>query len=205
MPTLPTREALLRRRLPARFYRRPHAVVARALLGCAVVCGDRAAMIVETEAYLGAEDAASHARFGRTRRTAPMFEAGGVAYVYLCYGIHEMFNVVTGGDGDAGAVLIRGAAPLRGLAPDAAIARGPGRLTRALGIGRRHDGASLVDAGELFVARWRRLPEASVTVGPRIGVAYAGAWGAAPLRFTVAGHPAVSRGPRLAGEAPWRG
>ena len=194
MPTA-SPDALVARRLDAGFYRRDPRVVARALLGCALVHGERAAMIVETEAYLGPEDAASHARFGPTARNAVMFGPGGVAYVYLCYGIHEMFNVVTGVEGAASAVLVRAAAPLAGLPDDPAVARGPGKLTRALGIDRRHDGVSLT-GGALFVARWRRIAAGAVAIGPRVGVDYAGAWAAAPLRFTLASHPAVSRGPR---------
>lgn len=188
----PSLDALRARRLPLSFYRRDPATLARALLGCALVHGDRAGVIVETEAYLGPEDAASHARFGPTARTAVMFGPGGVSYVYLCYGVHEMFNIVAGDDGDAGAVLIRALAPLRGLPDDAAAARGPGKLTRALGLSRRHDRRPL-DGDDLFVARWRRIAATAVRRGPRIGVAYAGAWAATPLRFTIAGEPAVTR------------
>ena len=148
-------------------------------------------MIVETEAYLGPEDAASHARFGPTSRTSVMFGPGGVTYVYLCYGVHEMFNIVTGVDGAPGAVLIRALAPLVGLGDDPAVARGPGKLTRALALDRGHDRRSLVD-DTLFVARWKR--PRPIAVGPRIGVAYAGRWARAPLRFTIAGHPSVCRG-----------
>ncbi len=184
--------ALRTRRLPLRWYRRDTAAVARALIGCALIHGARAAMIVETEAYLDGEDAASHARFGPTARTAVMFGPGGVSYVYLCYGVHEMFNVVTGPDGAAGAVLIRAAAPLIGLPADDAIARGPGKLTRALALSRRDDRRPL-DGDALFIARWRRVAARAIARTPRIGVAYAGRWARAPLRFTLAGHPAVSR------------
>jgi DNA-3-methyladenine glycosylase len=183
--------ALLRaRRAPLAWFRRPPEVVARALLGCALVHGDRAATIVETEAYLGPEDRASHARFGPTPRTSVMFGPGGVSYVYLCYGVHQMFNIVAGRDGQAGAVLIRAAAPLVGLPDDLAIARGPGKLCQALGLDRRHDRQPL-DGDALFVARARR--RGAIAVGPRIGVAYAGAWAARPLRFWIADHGAVSK------------
>ena len=93
-------------RLALAWFQRPPPVVARALLGCVLVHGDRAGVIVETEAYLGPEDRASHARFGATARTAVMFGPGGVTYVYLCYGIHQMFNIVADRDGRAGAVLV---------------------------------------------------------------------------------------------------
>lgn len=187
----PTLAALRAGRLPLTWYRRDTAAVARALLGCALVHGERAGLIVETEAYLGPEDAASHARFGATARSAVMFGPGGVTYVYLCYGVHEMFNIVARGRGPAGAVLVRAVAPLFGLGDDPAIGRGPGKLTRALGLTRAHSGQPL-DRAELFVARWQAVRAAAVTRGPRIGVAYAGAWAAEPLRFAIAGHPAVS-------------
>jgi DNA-3-methyladenine glycosylase len=146
-------------------------------------------MIVETEAYVGPHDLACHARFGPTARTAVMFGPGGRAYVYLCYGIHEMFNIVTGPDGDGQAVLVRAIAPLAGLPDDPAIGRGPGKLTRALGIDRRHDRRDLA-SGQLFVARHDTPPR--IEHGPRIGVAYAGDWAAALLRFWWPDHPSVS-------------
>jgi DNA-3-methyladenine glycosylase len=182
------------RRVPPSFYRRDPATVARALLGCALVRGDRAGVIVETEAYLGPEDLASHARFGPTARTSVMFGPGGVSYVYLCYGVHEMMNIVTGKDGEPGAVLLRGLAPLVGLAADAAVGRGPGKLTRALGIHRSSDDRVALDGDRFFVAAWER--PAAIAVGPRIGVDYAGACAERPLRFWIDGHPSVSRAPR---------
>jgi DNA-3-methyladenine glycosylase len=178
------------RRLAPAWYRRDSATIARALLGCALVHGDRAAMIVETEAYLGPEDLASHARFGPTGRTSVMFGPGGVSYVYLCYGVHEMFNIVTGRDGAPGAVLVRAAAPIFGLPDDAATLRGPGKLTRGLALGRAQDRVPL-DGDALYVARWKR-PRA-IAIGPRIGVDYAGPWAARKLRFWIDGHPSVSR------------
>lgn len=187
---IPTVPQLRARRLPLSWYRRDPRVVARGLLGCALVHGERAGMIVETEAYLGPEDRASHARFGPTARAAVMFGPGGVSYVYLCYGVHEMFNVVAGRDGEAGAVLVRALAPLLGLPDDPAVARGPGKLTRALRIDRRHTGRAL-DGDALFVARWKRV---RATAGPRIGVDFAGAWAAEPFRFVITGHPSVCRG-----------
>ena len=163
--------------------------VARALLGCALVHGDRAGMIVETEAYLGPEDLASHARFGPDGRSSVMFGPGGVSYVYLCYGVHEMFNIIADKDGQGSAVLIRAIAPLVGLPDDATVGRGPGKVTRALGLDRSHDRKSL-DGDALFVARHRRPRR--IATGARIGVDYAGAWAAEPLRFWWDGHRAVS-------------
>ena len=176
-------------RLPAAWYRRDVCVVARELIGCALVHRRRAGIIVETEAYMGPEDLASHARFGPTARTSVMFGPGGVSYVYLCYGIHEMFNIVTGSDGRGQAVLVRAIAPLCGLPDDATVGRGPGKVTRALALDRRHDRRDL-GRGALFVATHGAAPV--VAVGPRIGVDYAGAWAGKPLRFLV-GRPSQQR------------
>ena len=183
------------RRLPLGFFQRDVTTVARALLGTALIKGERAGIIVETEAYLGPDDLASHARFGPTARTSVMFGPGGVSYVYLCYGVHEMFNIVADRDGLPSAVLVRALAPLRGLGGDAGAARGPGKLTRALGLDRGDDRRTL-DGDELFVARWQRVPAAQVAVGPRVGVDYAGACAGRPLRFWIDGHASVSRAPR---------
>jgi DNA-3-methyladenine glycosylase len=191
MTAAPTPELLRARRLPLRWFQRAPDVVAPALLGCALVHGDRAGVIVETEAYLGPDDRASHARFGPTARNRVMFGPGGVTYVYLCYGIHQMFNIVAGPDGEPGAILVRAIAPLAGLPPDDAIGRGPGKVTKALGLGPAQHGRAL-DGDALFVARWRRLGPARIERSPRIGVDYAGAWARRLLRFTVADHPAVS-------------
>ncbi|MCE9572384.1 MAG: DNA-3-methyladenine glycosylase [Deltaproteobacteria bacterium] len=176
--------------MPLAWYRRKPEALAKALLGQVLVHAERAVVMVETEAYLGPEDRASHARFGPTSRTSVMFGPGGVSYVYLCYGMHQMFNIVAGVDGEPGAVLIRAAAPLVGLPDDPAIARGPGKLAAALGLDRRHDRRTL-DGDALFVARARR--RGAIASGPRVGVAYAGEWAARPLRFWIAGHPAVSK------------
>ena len=178
-------------RVGAAFYQGDAVAVARALIGCALVHRTRAGTIVETEAYLGPEDRASHARFGPTARAAVMFGKGGVAYVYLCYGIHEMFNVVTGAEGDGQAVLIRAVAPLVGLPDDPAIGRGPGKVTRALMLDRSHDRKDLT-RGALFVAAIARTEPVPVAVGPRVGVDFAGDWAATPYRFWWRDHPAVS-------------
>jgi DNA-3-methyladenine glycosylase len=177
--------------LPLSWYARETDVVARDLLGCALVHGDRAGVIVETEAYLGPHDLASHARFGRTARNAVMWDTPGVSYVYLCYGVHEMFNIVAKGDADAGAILVRAIAPLAGLPDDTKVGRGPGKLTRALGLSRKQHGLRL-DGERLFIAPHTKVSPRDVVKSPRIGVDYAGPWAARPLRFTIAGHPAVS-------------
>ncbi len=196
------------------FYRRDPRAVARGLLGRYLlrVHEGRSLIlrIVETEAYLGEGDRASHAWRGRpTKRTATLFRAGGCAYVYLIYGIHNMFNVVAGFEGAGGAVLVRAGEAiaeievmrrLRGLAhdsPNHAIASGPGKLCQALAIDRGLDGVGL-DGDNLRVCRGRRVPERRVVVGPRLGVDYAGAAAGWPLRFAVRGDANVSR-PRPVG------
>ena len=136
-----------------------------------------AAMITEVEAYDGERDLASHARRGRTPRNAVMYEPGGVWYVYLCYGMHEMLNLVTGPRAHPAAVLIRGVDG----------ARGPGRLTRALQIDRRLNGAPCApDSGLWIEDRGVRLPRGAIKATPRIGVAYAGPiWAKKPWRFVL--------------------
>ncbi len=138
---------------------------------------EEARLITETEAYHGEHDRACHARVGRTARTAVMYAPGGVWYVYLCYGIHEMLNLVVGPVNWPAAVLIRGV--------EGAI--GPGRVTKALQIDRSLNTlAATTDAGGLWVEdRGVRVPPALVTRTPRIGVDYAGAFWAGRLwRFT---------------------
>ncbi|HEX8112876.1 MAG TPA: DNA-3-methyladenine glycosylase, partial [Kofleriaceae bacterium] len=162
--TAVTRDELERARLSAAFFADDATAVARKLIGCALVHGDRAGLVVETEAYLGPEDLASHARFGPTQRTSVMFGPGGVSYVYLCYGIHQMFNIVTGGAGEGQAVLIRAIAPYLGLPDDPGTGRGPGKVTQALGLDRRHDRRDLA-RGDLFVAAAVTPPR--IARGPR--------------------------------------
>jgi DNA-3-methyladenine glycosylase len=182
--------------LGRRFYAGASPDVAVRLLGKRLWCGERTGIIVETEAYLGPEDLASHARFGPAGRSAIMFGAGGAAYVYLIYGVHEMFNVVTGPAGQGGAVLVRALEPIAGVPGGPQAARGPGKLCRALGIDRRLNGSDLTCGGELGIGPGRRVLASAIARGPRVGVDYAGRWAAAPLRFWIAGHPAVSRAPR---------
>ncbi len=177
--------------LPLDFYARPAEVVARALLGASLrlVGHDgvvRSGRIVETEAYVGAHDRACHAAKGRTQRTDIMFGPAGRAYVYLVYGLHELFNVVTGAEGDPQAVLVRALEPAPGTRGTDGSARGdgPGRLTRLLGIDRRLLGARL-DAPPLTLHPGR--PPERILALKRIGVEYAGPeWADAPLRFVDA-------------------
>jgi DNA-3-methyladenine glycosylase len=171
-----------------------------------------AGRIVEVEAYDGPEDRASHARAGRTPRTAVMFGPAGHAYVYFVYGMHHCLNVVCGPDGVASAVLIRALAPVAGIdlmrtrrgasaGSEARFAAGPARLCQAMGIDRRDDGRDLLGAGPLALlapALDDRAKEggdaAAIARGPRIGVAYAGpGWADRAWRFGFRGHPSLSR------------
>ena len=141
-------------------------------------------MITEVEAYDGERDLACHARFGRTRRTEVMYAAGGRWYVYLCYGVHEMLNLVVGPEGWPAAVLIRG---VEGSS-------GPGRLTKALEIGRALNGAIAGEESGLWIEdRGVRVAPRDVCATPRVGVDFAGpVWAGKRWRFVL--RPAERRG-----------
>lgn len=157
-----------------------------------------AGMIVETEAYRGPDDKACHAwNFRRTARTETMFAEGGVAYVYLCYGIHHLFNVVTGPKDMPHAVLVRAIAPTDNLPamlerrrmaqPSPKLTAGPGALTQALGIRTLHDGTNLYlpESAIRLEDRGVHMTESSIIASPRVGVAYAQECAAWPWRFRV--------------------
>ena len=188
------------------FYARKDPVrVAVALLGkiLRVPGNDCAARIVETEAYGGALDRASHAWRGKTARNEPMFGKPGTAYIYLCYGMHRMMNVVTGPVGTAAAVLIRGVEPLEGHAGmarrrkyspgDSRIGAGPGAVTQALGIRMNWNGCNLVCGPVRIEDDGMRVPSSQIRRGRRVGVNYAGPAARFPWRFSVRGNPWVSR------------
>ncbi len=184
-------------RIRRNFYRRDTLEVARDMLG-RLVCrpaGDGKVLrgrIVEVEAYDGPDDRASHAARGRTPRNETMFESGGVAYVYLIYGVHHCLNVVTGAKGYPAAILLRATEPPRADRP----ASGPGRLTRAFEIDRQQDRASFAGR-ELWIEEGAPFPDRAVRRTRRIGVDYAGAWADRPYRFVVGGHPSASGPKRL--------
>lgn len=183
--------------LPESFYARPALVVARELLGTLLVVdeggGRRVGRIVETEAYVGEHDLACHAAKGLTPRTEVMFGPAGRAYVYLIYGMHHCFNVVTDTPGVGAAVLVRAVEPVEGLPPDART-DGPGRVCKALGLTLAHNRREL-SSGGLHLLPGAPVPEARVARGPRIGVDYAGAWAAEPFRLWVRDSRHVSRPP----------
>ena len=180
------------------FYLQENVVAAaRGLIGKVIysmVDGERTAgIITETEAYAGQKDKASHAYGGKkTPRNSPMFGIGGYSYVYLCYGIHHLFNIVTNMPGTPHAVLIRGIHPIEGLdviarrrAPARPTTAGPGTLTQALGIRTAHTALDL--CGDLIWIEDQgiRVADEDVMVGPRIGVDYAGEDALLPYRFLV--------------------
>ncbi len=161
-------------------------------------------IIVETEAYRGPEDRASHAYGGRrTRRTETMYAPGGTAYVYFVYGMYHQFNVVTNVADVPHAVLVRALEPVEGVelmrrrrggAAPLDLTSGPGKLCIALGIDRRLDGADLL-GDRIWLEAGRRVRPAAIAAGPRVGIDYAEDWAARPWRFWLRGNPFVSRAP----------
>lgn len=206
------------RPLPDSFFARPAPSVARGLLGAVIVSrvdGQlTAGIIVETEAYLGADDPGSHASTkGVTPRNRVMYGPPGCAYVYFTYGTHHMLNIVTDADGSAGAVLVRAIEPVAGLEIMRArrggrsgveVANGPGKLSEALGVDQGHNGAVL--GGELMVCEGCAVDEGCVRVTGRVGLTHGHEL---PLRFLISDNPHVSRGrtgprPARQGRAPRR-
>ncbi|MBV6404378.1 MAG: DNA-3-methyladenine glycosylase [Flavobacteriales bacterium] len=185
-------------RLDRDFYERTDVVaIARELLGMVVhtrIGGSHvAAAITETEAYAGVNDRASHAFNGRrTARNECLYARGGTAYVYICYGIHHLFNIVTHAEGVPHAVLVRGVQVLEGRSaadrrrgrPGAAT-DGPGTAAQALGIRRTHDGTDLLGDRIWIADEGRIIDPATVRTGPRIGVDYAGPDALLPYRFRI--------------------
>ncbi len=205
--------------LPRRFYERPAPRVARELLGCILVSRlggtITAGRIVETEAYLGPEDGASHAAFRPSSRWL-FYGPGGIAYVFQAYGLHACLNAIAGPTGAPGCVLIRALEPLAGVAlmarrrghglPPAPTPRGlagltsgPARLTQALGITLRDNGCDL-RRGRLTIHAPEAPGRLSVGTGPRIGITRSASL---PLRFWVRGSPCVSA-PRGSASGPAR-
>lgn len=209
-----TPETDLLRPLPPEWYARRAEDVARDLLGRYLVRtmpnGQRlVARLVETEAYQGEGDRASHAWQGpKTARSRRLFRDGGHAYVYLIYGIHYCMNAVASSQKDGHAVLLRAAEPVEGEERMAAlrgmagrkrrpgdVGGGPGKLCQALAIDGSFDGVPLWE-GVLQITEGEPVPDEEIATGGRIGVDYAGEAAEWPLRFAIAGHPHMSR-PRL--------
>jgi DNA-3-methyladenine glycosylase len=186
--------------LHRKFYDRPVIEVSRALLGKVLVHGRTAGIIVETEAYLGGDDLASHSARGITDRTRVIFGPPGHVYVYLIYGMYECLNLVCEPEGQSGCVLIRALEPAAGLEimrtrrPAARkpedLASGPGKLTLAMGITRAHNGVD-VTRGSLVVREPREPSKVDVAVTARIGITQCADL---PLRFLIRGNRYVSKG-----------
>jgi DNA-3-methyladenine glycosylase len=201
------------RKLKIEFYQRPNVVqIAKELLGKILVTKwnsiETSGRIVEVEAYNGAIDKASHASGGRrTNRNEIMYGDGGFAYVYLCYGIHHLFNVVTNKKETPHAILIRALDPLEGIDVmlgrtgkerlDNTLTKGPGNVSKALGISfKQHNGLSLLSK-DLFIADDDFvLKKKDIGASPRIGVDYAGEDARLPYRFYIKGNPFVSGKPK---------
>lgn len=196
------------KKLPAAFYLRNNVVtIAKQLLGKLLVTHFEneltAGRIVEVEAYNGIADKASHSYGGRrTARTEIMYAAGGTAYVYLCYGIHHLFNVVTNTAGTPHAILIRAIEPVKGIPVmlqrmlkeklDYSVGRGPGNVSKALGIVTANTGMSLL-GNTIFIADDGVVYKRSqIITGPRIGVDYAAEDAFLPYRFYIKGNLYIS-------------
>jgi DNA-3-methyladenine glycosylase len=179
-------------RLPRSFYARGTVKVARDLLGKVIRHGPSSARIVETEAYLGTDDAAAHSARGPTPRTRVIFGPPGHAYVYLIYGMHYCLNIVAEQEGVAGCVLIRAVEPVSAASEIALPSNGPGKLTRALGITLDHYGADLT-RGPITLHDPTDRKSFKIGISPRIGISQAADL---PLRFFIRGNRFVSREPR---------
>ena len=193
-------------RLRRRFFERYTPTVAKDLLGCRLVRVDRGSrlsgIIVETEAYRGRRDPASHAYRGKTPRNEVMFGPAGRAYVYFSMGMHHCLNVTTELPGDPGAVLLRSIEPVEGVAEMARnrgldelvhVADGPGRLTQALGVDRRFNGEDLITSDALFIERGDRPQR--IGISSRVGISKATTrkWRffVVSSRFVSSGRPAA--------------
>lgn len=195
------------KKLPQSFYLRDDVVkIASELLGKVLVTNWNneytSGRIVETEAYAGEIDKASHAFKGKTKRTSVMFDEGGTAYVYLCYGIHEMFNIVTNKAGVPHAILIRAVEPIGGIDImlrrtgkkkfDETLTKGPGNVGKAFGLHRSQSGLSLQSEALHVADDGYRIEKKLVIDSPRIGVDYAGDDALLNYRFYIKGNKFVS-------------
>jgi DNA-3-methyladenine glycosylase len=197
--------------LPQSFFARDALVVAPDLLGKHLVHGQVALRITEVEAYRHPGDTANHCRAGRTARNAPMWGPAGHAYVYVCYGIHAMLNLVTGDVDEGAAVLIRAAEPVAGHAiirarrhglEDPGSLAGPGKVAAALALDTSFSGHPVFEPGGLEARDAPAVPAAKILAGPRVGIDYASpADRAAPWRFAIADCAWVSHRRML---GPWK-
>lgn len=196
------------KKIPLSFYNRKDVVtIARELLGKIIVTNineqTTSGRIVETEAYTGLTDKASHSYGGRrTPRNEHMYSAPGTAYVYICYGMHQMFNIVTNRKGIPDAILIRAIEPMKGIdlmlqrsgkkILDKTLTKGPGNVGKALGIFKHHSGQYLLNEEIFLLDDHYKVPLEKIGISKRIGVESAGADGLLPYRFYVKGNQYVS-------------
>ncbi len=197
------------KKLPLSFYNRKDVVkIAKELLGKIIVtCFDgeiTSGRIVETEAYAGIVDRASHSFAGkRTARNEHMYSAAGTAYIYICYGMHQMLNIVTNAKEIPDAVLIRAIEPLEGIdimlkrtgkkTLDKTLTRGPGNVGKALGIFKHHSGLYLLDDEIYVLDDSKKIPDEEIGISKRIGVESAGEDALLPYRFYLKGNQYVCR------------
>jgi DNA-3-methyladenine glycosylase len=196
--------------IPSSFYQSQNVVdISKKLLGKYLVTNIDTKLcvgkIVETEAYRAPDDKACHAYNNkRTARTETMFLQGGLAYVYLCYGIHNLFNVVTAPEGAAHAVLIRALEPVDGIEfmmerrnlknLESTLTNGPGKLTAAMGIQRTHNGSSLFDNNSIWIEdRGDHIKNDEMIESPRVGIGYSAECSNWPWRFRIEGNPWTSK------------
>jgi DNA-3-methyladenine glycosylase len=200
------------KKLGAEFYQRKDVVkIAKELLGKILVTNWKgvttSGRIVECEAYAGVIDKASHAWGGRrTGRNEIMYGKAGYTYVYLCYGIHHLFNVVTNSPGIPHAILVRALDPIDGVEKmlrrtnkkklDHTLTRGPGNVSKSLGIQTKHSGISLLGDRIFITDDGGKYTKMEIASSPRIGIDYAGDDALLPYRFYVKGNPYVSGKPR---------
>lgn len=196
------------KKVPLSFYQRKDVVkIAKELLGKIVVTNFdgqiTSGRIVETEAYVGITDKASHSFAGkRTSRNEHMYSAAGTAYIYICYGMHQMLNIVTNDKEIPDAILIRAVEPLEGIEmmaqrtgkkeSDKTLTRGPGNVGKALGIFKHHSGLYLLDDEIYLLVDNKKIPDEDIGISKRIGVENAGSDGLLPYRFYVKGNKYVS-------------
>jgi DNA-3-methyladenine glycosylase len=196
------------KKVPLSFYNRKDVVkIAKELLGKIIVTNIdgliTSGRIVETEAYVGISDKASHSFSGRrTAKNEHMYSAPGTAYIYICYGVHQMMNIVTNEKEIPDAVLIRAIEPLKGIdimlqrtgkgQLDKTLTRGPGNVGKALGIFKHHSGLHLLDEQIYLLDDGYNIPDEKLGISKRIGVESAGADGLLPYRFFVKGNKYVS-------------
>lgn len=199
------------KKLPVEFYKRNDVIlIAKELIGKIIITSFEdqitSGRIVETEAYIGLTDRASHSYGGkRTARNEHMYATGGTAYVYICYGMHQLFNVVTNQKDIPDAVLIRAVEPLKGidimlertgkLKPDNTLTKGPGNAAKALGISKMHSGINLRKQDIIIVDDGSIISPSLIAASRRIGVESSGDAALKPYRFYVKGNPYVSSYP----------